>query len=74
MKKRFKNGELVIKKDGGNKMRILDYRNGMYTCLWATETMNCQDFLEDDLLNINEYESWLKKKTRQEKLNEILKG
>lgn len=57
---KFKPGDLVIKNTGGNKMRILEYKeNGMVSCVWATEILNSGVFEEGDLVTLNEYKTSL---------------
>jgi len=66
-------GDLVIKKTGGNKMKVISIANGVVECVWLTECFNHNYFNINDLVPISEYETIFKDYHRQEKINNILK-
>ncbi len=71
---KFKPGDLVIKNTGGNKMRILDYKeNGVVNCVWATEVIHNDTFNEEELVLLTEYDSILINEKRDDLISEILK-
>lgn len=75
---RYKTGEVVIKKTGGNKMVISEeYDNNgefHYRCYWFVGSeFNEKVFKGSDLVTLDEYKSILKKEERDDKINQILK-
>jgi uncharacterized protein YodC (DUF2158 family) len=76
---RFKSGDIVIKKTGGNKMTISQiYLNESiyhYKCYWFVENKLFEElFQEDQLVTLDEYKSILKVEERDDKINQILKS
>jgi uncharacterized protein YodC (DUF2158 family) len=75
---KFKYGDVVIKKTGGNKMTVTDhyeYEFGKdhYKCYWFVESkLNEFIFEESDLLTLEEYKLVLKSEERSDKLNKLL--
>ena len=75
---KFKSGDIVIKKTGGNKMTICQtYLNESithYKCYWFIENKLFEElFQEDKLVTLDEYKSILKVEERDDKINQILK-
>jgi uncharacterized protein YodC (DUF2158 family) len=76
---RFKSGDIVIKKTGGNKMTIsqiyLNESIAHYKCYWFVENSLFEElFQEDQLVTLDEYKSILKVEERDDKINQILKS
>ena len=72
---KFRNGEIVIKTTGGNKMTIYDKVEDGYKCLWFVESrFNEKIFKEDEIVTLNEYKRFLKTEEREDKINQILKS
>ena len=70
---KFKPGDLVIKNTGGNKMRILECKDGgVVDCVWATENLHEGLFNEEDLVPISEYQSVIIGEKRDDIINKIL--
>ena len=71
---KYKSGDIVIKTTGGNKMTIFDKVNDNYKCLWFVESsMNESVFKEEEIVTLNEYNRYLKKEEREDKINQLLK-
>lgn len=75
---RFKSGDIVIKKTGGNKMTISQiYLNDEithYKCYWFVENKLFEElFQEEQLVTLDEYKNILKVEERDDKINQILK-
>ena len=71
---KFRQGDLVIKNTGGNKMRILDCGNdGVVKCVWATESIHEGSFDENDLVFLSDYKSLILTEKRDDLINNILK-
>ena len=71
---KYKNGDIVIKTTGGNKMTIFDkISDGVYKCLWFVES-SCNEsvFKEDEIVTLNEYKRFLKTEEREDKINQLL--
>jgi uncharacterized protein YodC (DUF2158 family) len=76
---KFKSGDVVIKTTGGNKMTIGQcYHspttgNG-YQCYWFIESsLHESDFVEDDIVSLQEYKRYLKIEEREDKINQLLR-
>jgi uncharacterized protein YodC (DUF2158 family) len=74
---KFKPGDVVIKKTGGNKMTVINqYENESlyyYKCYWFVESeLNEIVFKESDLITLEEYNLVLKSEERNDKLNKLL--
>ena len=76
---KFKVGDIVIKKTGGNKMTIQNCLPGntiyvlLYRCYWFIESsLNQELFSENDIVSIEEYKIYLKIEEREDKINKIL--
>jgi|GEM_PF-6215670 len=71
---RFKPGDLVIKNTGGNKMRIMEYKeDGVVDCVWATDDLHEGLFNEEDLISMNDYKSAILGEKRDDLIDKILK-
>ena len=71
---KYKNGDIVIKTTGGNKMTIFDkISDGVYKCLWFVEN-SCNEsvFKEEEIVSLEEYKKYLKIEERDDKLNQLL--
>lgn len=71
---KYKNGDIVIKTTGGNKMTIFDkISDGVYKCLWFVEN-SCNEsvFKEEEIVTLNEYKNFLKTEEREDKINQLL--
>jgi uncharacterized protein YodC (DUF2158 family) len=71
---KYKNGDIVIKTSGGNKMTIFDrISDGVYKCLWFVEN-SCNEsvFKEEEIVTLNEYKNFLKTEEREDKINQLL--
>jgi len=72
---KFKTGDVVIKKTGGNKMTVFDkISDGVYKCIWFVEN-SCNEsiFSEDEIVTLLEWKSILKKEEREDKINQLLR-
>lgn len=75
---RFKAGDIVIKRTGGNKMNILHHyeNNGefFYKCYWFLGSILTEEiFSESEIVNLLEYGYILKTEERDDKINKILR-
>lgn len=70
----FKEGDQVIKKSGGNKMCVVENNNGLITCIWATDKIHLDSFLQEDLMTMKDYECLLIRYDREDKINKIING
>jgi uncharacterized protein YodC (DUF2158 family) len=75
---RYKSGDIVIKKTGGNKMTVVqeydDNGRYHYKCYWFIESKLYEEvFKEDDIVTLNDYKRFLKIEEREDKINQILK-
>lgn len=75
---RYKSGDIVIKKTGGNKMTVVqeydDNSRYYYKCYWFIESKLYEEvFKEDDIVTLNDYKRFLKIEEREDKINQILK-
>ena len=70
---KFKPGDLVIKSTGGNKMRILGYKDGLVDCVCATESIHEGLFEEKDLISIDDFKDVIKHEKRDDLINNILR-
>lgn len=68
----FQKGDQVIKKTGGNKMSIVEIKNDLITCIWATESTHLNTFYTKDLMTIEEYEGLMNQYHRDDKINKII--
>jgi len=71
---RYKSGDFVIKRTGGNKMSIYDkIDDNNYKCIWVVEDeMREGSFNEDDIITLDEYKKILKVEERDDKINKVL--
>jgi uncharacterized protein YodC (DUF2158 family) len=69
----IKSGDIVIKKTGGNKMFVIDNRDGLVHCTWCTELCYTKKFSEDELVLVTEYDSIIKQLSRQDRIDELFK-
>lgn len=71
---RFKIGDIVIKKTGGDKMSIIEIDDSNYKCIWCDDKLvREQVFSEEDITSLNDYKNFLKIEEREDKINEIFK-
>lgn len=75
---KYKPGDIVIKKSGGNKMTIEEVKNLdnniTYKCIWFVEKELFEsDFIENQIVNLKEYNNILKIEEREDKIENILK-
>ena len=68
----FKEGDQVIKKTGGNKMSVVEIKNDLITCIWATESVHLGSFTHKELMKIEDYESLMSKYDRDDKIKRII--
>lgn len=68
----FKKGDQVIKKTGGNKMSVVEMKNDLITCIWATESVHLESFSYQELMPIEDYESLMIKYDRDDKIKKII--
>jgi uncharacterized protein YodC (DUF2158 family) len=69
---RFKPGDLVIRKDGGNKMRVISCNSGKYDCYWFTDRNYQSSFEESDLILFSQYHRILNRERRKDTIKKIL--
>ena len=71
---KYKSGDLVIKRTGGNKMSIYDnIDDHNYKCIWVVEDEMKEGFFnEDDIITLEEYKKILKVEERDDKINKVL--
>lgn len=74
---KFKPGDVVIKKTGGNKMTVdREYKNDTeyhYKCYWFIENNLFEGvFIESDITTLDEYKRLLKIEERDDKIFKIL--
>lgn len=71
---KYKSGDIVIKKSGGNKMTVERFDDNLYKCVWFVGTkFNFGFFEEKDLLSVVEYKRYLTIEKRDDTINRILK-
>ncbi len=71
---KFKPGDSVIKKTGGNKMKVIEYASSsVVKCAWVSELYQESSFDENQLVLVSEYKSLLNNYKREDVINEILK-
>lgn len=77
----FKRGDVVIKKEGGNKMIVFNIdefdtytSESFVTCIWATEITRTEIFLSDQLMHFKDYQAELMKQSRADQLKKILEN
>lgn len=75
---KYKSGDVVIKKSGGNKMTITqEYKNVdsyLYKCYWFVGSdLNEEVFREDEIITLEEYKRYLKIEERDDKINQLFK-
>lgn len=75
---RYKPGDVVIKKTGGNRMTVIqEYKNDRYyyyKCYWFIEKdLKEEIFSEEDIVTLEGYKRFLKIEEREDKINQILK-
>lgn len=69
----FKPGDMVIRVDGGNKMRVTESDGGRVTCIWATDVIQTDVFSETELLPVHQFQELARTHTeRDEKLTRFL--
>ena len=64
-------GDLVIKKTGGNKMLVVDNKEGMVHCIWATDSCYSEFFKEGDLVLVEEFDQMIKQLSRHDRIDEL---
>jgi uncharacterized protein YodC (DUF2158 family) len=69
---KFNPGDIVIKPSGGNRMKVVEKRDGGYDCGWVTERYHEEFFPEDDLIPINQYRSVLVLEKRDDLIGKLL--
>ena len=71
---KYKPGDVVMKKTGGNKMTIVNNTdNYHYKCYWFIESKFYENiFKEEDIVTLDEYKRLLIIEEREDKLNKIL--
>jgi uncharacterized protein YodC (DUF2158 family) len=69
----IKVGDSVIRKTGGNKMKVISIKNGIVECDWFTDCFNQGNFNIRELVPISQYDSIFKDYHRQEIIDKILK-
>jgi len=75
---KYKSGDIVIKKTGGNKMTVVqEYKDNAeyhYKCYWFIESkLHEEIFKEEEIVDLIEYKRFLKIEEREDKINQILK-
>jgi uncharacterized protein YodC (DUF2158 family) len=75
---KYKSGDIVIKKTGGNKMTVVqEYKDNSeyhYKCYWFVESKLYEEvFKEEEIVYLIEYKRFLKIEEREDKINQILK-
>lgn len=70
---KFKPGDLVIKKTGGNRMTINRFINGKYFCFWfvGKELFEAR-FTESEVVNLEEYKRILIMEERSDKIKNLI--
>jgi uncharacterized protein YodC (DUF2158 family) len=68
----IKVGDIVIKKTGGNKMRVTSVFGQVAECVWFTEKFNQDNFLISDLILMKNYPTLFLDEKRDEKIQKIL--
>lgn len=68
----FKIGDLVIKKTGGNKMRVLVIDGDKIECGWYCESYHESVFDSGDLMLYKDFDLFIKTERRQDILSQIL--
>lgn len=70
---KFKVGDVVIKKTGGDKMIVYSTINKNYECIWASDKMYKDIFSEDEIVSLEEYKNkYIKIEAREDKINRVL--
>ena len=71
---KYKTGDIVIKKTGGNKMTISDKLSDKYECIWFNDfRLYTELFYENDIVSLEEFNILLKIEERDDKIKKILK-
>ena len=71
---KFKIGDIVIKKTGGNKMTISNILSDKYECVWFDDTkLYTELFDEGNIVSLEEFKILLKKEERDDKIKKLLK-
>jgi uncharacterized protein YodC (DUF2158 family) len=75
---KYKPGDIVIKKTGGNKMTVhQEYKNNSeyhYKCYWFVDTkLHEEVFKSEEIVDLIEYKRLLKIEEREDKIIQILK-
>lgn len=65
---KFKIGDIVIGKNGGNKMTIFEIYSNRYSCIWCNDKTYQSFFNEDQLILADEF---LKIEERNYKIDKI---
>lgn len=69
----FKVGDLVIKKDGGNKMVVFEVKEDKFiSCIWATDGIHNQSFNSDDLMPLSDWRTMMNQFEREDKILQII--
>ncbi len=73
---KFKIGDIVIKKTGGDKMSIIEQMDdSSYKCIWCDDKLVREYvFNEEDIASLDDYKNILKIEEREDKINEIFKN
>lgn len=70
---KFKTGDVVIKKTGGNKMTICNFIDGKYSCFWFVGKHSHQGCFEsNELVNLEEYKRILVMEERKDKIKNLM--
>ena len=64
-------GDLVIKKTGGNKMLVVDNKDGIVHCIWATDSCYSEYFKEEDLIPAQEFDQIIRQLSRHDRIDEL---
>lgn len=68
----FRIGDLVIKKTGGNKMRVLFIDGDKIECGWYCDNYHEGLFDLDELMLFKDFDLFIKSERRQDILSQIL--
>ena len=73
---KYKSGDVVIKKSGGNKMTIEKINDTECKCVWFVGAKVFEKiFNTEELTTVEEYERiYIKKEMRDDKINQLLKS
>ncbi len=64
-------GDLVIKKTGGNKMLVVDNKDGIVHCIWATDFCYSEFFREEELILATEFDQIIMQLNRHDRIDEL---